>query len=173
MLNLSDELNKKGRSLIMGNVLVIAMMFLVAVWYYSILPEVIPTHFGFSGKPNRYGSKDTILIMPFLFSIAQLTFLIMFKFRFRMWRYLNVPIDLSRLDERKRAIAVNRYFELLLKFSLGLGLGLLLLEIGSFECMRIGRLVWWFYLLLFPIFFLIIPFMISYSKLNEELKREL
>ncbi|GEM_PF-4259703 len=105
--------------------------------------------------------------------MAQLTILIMFRFRFRMWRFLNVPIDLSKLDEKRRTIAVNRYFDLLLEFSLEMGLCLLLLEIGAFECMRIGELVWWYYLLLLPIFFLIIPFMIAYSKLNEELEREL
>ncbi len=168
-----DESEEGGRLLIVGNVLVIVLMFLVGIYYYLILPETVPMHFGFSGRPDRYGSKNEIMIIPFLLSITQLTFLIMFKFRFRMWRFLNVPIDLSKLDERRRAIAVNRYFELLLRFSFGLGLCLLLLEVGSFECMKIGRLTWWYYVLLLPIFLLIIPFMISYSRLNEELKQEL
>jgi len=153
MLSQSEELSERGRLLIVANVAVIVLMFLVAMYYYQLLPEVVPMHFGLGGKPDRYGSKDEILIIPLGFSMASLTLLIMFKFRFKMWKYLNVPIDLNKLDEERRAIAVNRYFELLLEFSLGLGLCLLLLEIGVLECVRIGKITWWFYLLattLFP-----------------------
>ncbi len=170
---ISEELSEKGRLLVVGNVLVVILMFLVAFYYYLILPEVIPTHFSFGGKPDRYGSKDWILIMPFLFSMAQITILILTRYRFRTWKLLNVPIDLNKLDEKKRVTAINRYFEFLLMFSLELGLCLLLLEIGMFECIKMGKLALWFYLLLIPIFLLIIPYAISYSKLNEKLKREI
>ncbi len=156
--------------LIAGNVAVIILMFIVAVYYYSILPERIPTHFGLGGKPDRYGSKDELFLISFLFSTAQILILTVYKFRFKIWRYLNLPIDLKRLDEEKRRIAIDRYFELLLKFFLALGFCLLVLEICVFECMKTGRMSWWFYLSLFPILVLVFPFMVAYYRLEEELK---
>ncbi|HEX3643041.1 MAG TPA: DUF1648 domain-containing protein [Ktedonobacteraceae bacterium] len=36
----------------------------VTVWGYITLPAVIPTHYGFSGAPNAYGSKGSLLTLP-------------------------------------------------------------------------------------------------------------
>ncbi len=37
---------------------------------YSRLPEIIPIHFDISMKPDDYGSKSTILILPAIISIV-------------------------------------------------------------------------------------------------------
>lgn len=34
------------------------------IYFSPMLPETIPTHFGFSGEPDAWGSKTTLLILP-------------------------------------------------------------------------------------------------------------
>src|SRR5262245_11993508 len=43
-----------------GLILLIA----ISVIYWQALPEAVPTHFGFAGKPDAWGSRNTILILP-------------------------------------------------------------------------------------------------------------
>jgi uncharacterized membrane protein len=45
---------------VLGLIAVIAM----TVWGYFALPAVIPTHYGFSGAPNAYGGKGSLLPLP-------------------------------------------------------------------------------------------------------------
>jgi len=47
---------------VLGLIAVIAM----TVWGYSVLPAIIPTHYGLSGAPNAYGGKASLLILPIL-----------------------------------------------------------------------------------------------------------
>lgn len=42
----------------------IVILIAVTVWGYFALPAVIPTHFGFSGAPNAYGGKGSLLALP-------------------------------------------------------------------------------------------------------------
>src|SRR6266699_4466735 len=44
----------------LGLIALIAM----TVWGYFALPAVIPTHYGFSGAPNAYGGKGSLLTLP-------------------------------------------------------------------------------------------------------------
>jgi uncharacterized membrane protein len=49
-------------------------IFLVAMWGLTIfailkLPEIIPVHFNFSGQPDAYGNKLTLLTLPLLGTI--------------------------------------------------------------------------------------------------------
>jgi len=39
------------------------MIFFIA-WYWSSLPEEIPTHFSISGAPDGWGGKSTLLVLP-------------------------------------------------------------------------------------------------------------
>lgn len=34
------------------------------VYFWPLLPETIPTHFGFSGAPDDWGSKNTLFLLP-------------------------------------------------------------------------------------------------------------
>jgi uncharacterized membrane protein len=41
---------------------------------FSKLPEIIPTHFGFAGKPDSFGSRNTVWILP---AVSTILFLIL------------------------------------------------------------------------------------------------
>src|SRR5688500_2998469 len=50
------------------------MVFLVIMWGLTVfaimkLPEIIPLHFNFSGQPDYYGDKKTLLFLPALGTI--------------------------------------------------------------------------------------------------------
>ncbi|MEO7522596.1 MAG: DUF1648 domain-containing protein [Ferruginibacter sp.] len=58
--------------------LLLLFMWCLLLFVYFKLPKIIPTHFGASGKPNDYGRKETLLLIPILgtilfFALAQLS----------------------------------------------------------------------------------------------------
>lgn len=58
-------------------IFLIALTFILAIYSYPKLPEKIPTHWNSAGEIDNYGSKNTILIIPFvLLGIYLLFFLI-------------------------------------------------------------------------------------------------
>ncbi|MCX6209744.1 MAG: DUF1648 domain-containing protein [Bacteroidetes bacterium] len=53
--------------------------FFILLWCISItefvyLPDIIPIHFDFAGKPDNYGSKFTLFILPFIISLVFILF---------------------------------------------------------------------------------------------------
>jgi len=180
MLAKPESLSRKGKLLAAANLLLIVLMFSIAAYYHSVLPEKVPTHFGIEGKPNVYGSKDSLLMLPFAFSIAQVIILAIVKLRFTLvnkYPYMiNLPAfyaNLTKLPVDKRGKWVNRYFEALLLFSLGIGIYLAILELSIYEGVRNQSLPIWFYPYVFVVFFMLIPFFAILAKLNREMEKEL
>ena len=56
-----------------------AFLFGYAIYWYSKLPETIPSHFDFKGNVDSYGSKGTIFMLPIigLFVYGLLTVLVL------------------------------------------------------------------------------------------------
>ena len=44
---------------------------LVVGLYWADLPDHIPTHFGFDGRPDGFGSRANLLILPLVFMLVQ------------------------------------------------------------------------------------------------------
>ena len=59
----------------------------ITVWGYITLPATIPTHYGLSGAPNAYGSKESLLILP----IVSILLTILLTFLARNPRIYNYP----------------------------------------------------------------------------------
>jgi uncharacterized membrane protein len=57
---------RTGRDIALQGIALLGLVgqFAVTAWYWSRLPERIPTHFGFDGQPDRWGSRATILALP-------------------------------------------------------------------------------------------------------------
>lgn len=68
--------------------LFVAIGLALAIGYYPGLPEQIPTHFGPSGEADKFGSKNTIFLLPVmsLVLVAGFIFLMQFPHKFN---YLN------------------------------------------------------------------------------------
>lgn len=64
---------------IFGGLGVLIMIFYI-VWYWSSLPEVIPTHFGSSGAPDGWGAKSTLLVLPAISLVIYIGLTILSKY---------------------------------------------------------------------------------------------
>lgn len=47
---------------VLGMITIVAITF----WAWSTLPAIVPTHYSLSGRPNAYGGKGFLLVMPVL-----------------------------------------------------------------------------------------------------------
>lgn len=50
--------------------LILSMPLFYAMYIYDALPETIPTHFNIEGKPDGFGSKDSIYLAPIILGIV-------------------------------------------------------------------------------------------------------
>ncbi len=158
---------------------VIAFWVLALATYYQ-LPEVIPTHFGLSGRPTSYGPSWTVFILPPAFSISPLIIMLIVRYRFKLVNehpfLINLPAFYTYLPyirPERRSFWVNRYFGLLLAFGTGLTYYLLALEYGICEALIIGKTPSW----LLPValglpVMMIIVLMYYLFRLSKEMKKE-
>lgn len=53
---------------------------ILLIKYWPSLPSTIPTHFGFSGKPDSFGGKGTLFIMPIILLVLYFGLTILSRF---------------------------------------------------------------------------------------------
>lgn len=53
-----------NRILLIIQIILIIFLWGFTIFHFSDLPKIIPQHYGIDGKPNIYGNKNTILILP-------------------------------------------------------------------------------------------------------------
>jgi uncharacterized membrane protein len=88
---------------------VVALLaFAVRVW--PELPATVPTHFGFSGEPDRWGSRAWLLVLP---AMATLLFVVLTLLE-RAPQIYNYPIEVSSTNA-PRVYVIGRQLVLSLK----------------------------------------------------------
>ncbi len=161
-------------------VLIFLGMWLLGFYAYQMLPEKVPVHFGLNGNPVKYGNKITFFIIPLTFSLTPLFILFITRYRFSLitkYPYLiKLPaffMKIYQLPEEKRALLINKYFEVLLIFGTALSFTLFLIELGIFLGMISGRLPFWFLpVSIFLPLLLTFLFILNLAKLSKEIERE-
>lgn len=88
---------------------------LIASWMFVIinynnLPDVIATHFDGFGKPNGYGSKNTIWLIPIIFTLLSTGFILGSKHQ----NLINFPKRELSLQEKNSNLKVMLFTALLL-----------------------------------------------------------
>ncbi|AAB91073.1 MULTISPECIES: DUF1648 domain-containing protein [Archaeoglobus] len=181
-MNISPSpLTDTGKALLRLNLIAIALLWLYPLLTYSQLPETVPTHFGAGGEPDRFGSREELLILPAVFSIAPAIILIITKLRFtlinRYPQFINLPafyMNIGKIREERRSYWVNRYFEPVLLLSLILSAGFLGMEYAIFHATLSGELPLLFYIIL--IFVIAAPLFIFFlylSMISAQMSREI
>jgi uncharacterized membrane protein len=56
---------------------ILPFIYLAFIW--GTLPEIVPTHFGIDGKPDHFGAKQQLLIVPILLSVMSIGIYFLFK----------------------------------------------------------------------------------------------
>lgn len=92
--------------------LFVTLGFALAIGYYSDLPEQIPTHFNASGEADKFGSKNTIFLMPVLslVLVGGLIWLAQFPHKFN---YLNKITPENAAFEYRRMRTMLRVLNVL------------------------------------------------------------
>jgi hypothetical protein len=172
-------LSTSGRVLIFIMLMLLVLIWGISLYAYYTLPERVPTHFGFSGKPDSFGTKNTFLFLPIAFSIAPSIFLLVIRFRFSLinkYPYLiNLPafFAIVELPSERRPYWLNRYFELVLLLGVALAVFLLVILLGIFRGTLDGEMPSWFSALALVLpFGLIVPFIFALRSLSIEMRKE-
>ena len=76
--------------------ILIATLSIIAMWLYlwnmwDEIPNIVPTHFGFSGAPDRFGSKSSLFALPIISLIMHILLVILSK----MPQYFNYPVKVT------------------------------------------------------------------------------
>ncbi|MFY1048310.1 DUF1648 domain-containing protein [Chryseobacterium sp. GP-SGM7] len=86
------------------NLLLVLFLWIYTFRMYKKLPEKIPTHFDFEGKPDHFGKKKMAFLLPVLSSI----FYVAFFFITQNPESGNFPIELTKANYE------NQYFIMIL-----------------------------------------------------------
>lgn len=172
--------SRRGRTLTLLTILGLIGIWSIWLNFYQSIPEIVQTNFGGNGGPTTLKSIWSLLILPFVFSIAPLLILFLSRQRFTLvnnYPYLiNIPgffKYLYKLPKEKRNDWVNHYFEGILGLGAFLSLYLMLIEYGIYTIIRTGRLPSWF----IPVgisapLLIFVPWVLYMTKLNRDLEKE-
>lgn len=88
-INLPLTLKDKVLILISTVPIIFVLVYLNVIW--SDIPEIIPTHFGFSGVPDDFGSKKSL----FIIIIISISLHMLFALLSKIPQYYNYPVSVT------------------------------------------------------------------------------
>src|ERR1700722_9506305 len=110
MLNKSErpvikiELTTADKMAEVIGVLVLVTFWAVTLFYYSKLPDTIPTHYNISGQADDHGSKTTILLLPVVGTILFLALTFVNRFP----RSFNYPTPITAENAKSQYTTATR-----------------------------------------------------------------
>jgi uncharacterized membrane protein len=93
--------------------LTIIILWVLTIWSYFKLPDIIPIHYDNSGNPDNYGDRLTIFILPLVASVIFAGMTIISKFP----HVFNYPVDITKENALKQYANAIRLLRIL-KFSI-------------------------------------------------------
>jgi len=67
-------------------------LLVISIYWWPQLPAIIPTHFGFDGTPNAFGSKNTLWLLPAIQLFIVLFTLVLSRYP---WAF-NYPVRITQ-----------------------------------------------------------------------------
>ena len=100
--------------------ILIATLSLIATWLYlwimwDKIPNIIPTHFGLSGDPDRFGNKNSLFALPIISSIMHILFVVLSKIPY----YFNYPVNVTE-ESAEALYKIGKQLILLLDMEIAL-----------------------------------------------------
>lgn len=79
---------------------IVAVLTLITLplYFYSQLPDTIPSHFNWSGTPDRYGAKNTIFLFPLIGIVAYFILAQVIKFP----HIFNYPVEITPENAKRQ-----------------------------------------------------------------------
>ncbi len=75
-------------------ILALCTSFFLLARYWSVLPEKIPTHFNFAGKPDGWGGKESLFILPVLGTFMYIIMKLLSKYP----QIYNYPVEITEAN---------------------------------------------------------------------------
>ena len=85
-------------------VVVAIVVWALIIWMVHQAPDIIPTHFDGSGKPNAYGSPAGVMIPCIIITIAGIVCMVVSYFP----RHINMPVKITNIRQVELTIASTR-----------------------------------------------------------------
>lgn len=79
----------------------------LGIWYYDRVPDQIPTHYGFDGQPDKFGSRAKLWLLPGL-GLAIYAFLTLINFRPEGFNFMVKITPENALRQYALATRLNR-----------------------------------------------------------------
>lgn len=101
-----------------------AWLFILVLWIFTLLnyqglPETIPIHYNAAGKPDGFGDRSSILVLPVIATIVIIALTILNNFP----HLFNYPIRITEKNARiqyTNATRMMRYLKIVLVFIFGI-----------------------------------------------------
>lgn len=74
------ERNQKIKYLELASLITVIFLWIIPIFFWSDIPEQVPTHFNFLGEPDSWGSKLSIFLLPIIGLVLYVGFIILGKF---------------------------------------------------------------------------------------------
>ena len=85
-------------------VLIAVIVWGLIIWMVHKAPDVVPTHFDGSGKPNAYGSPAKVTIPCIIITIAAIGCMVAAYFP----RHINIPVEIKNIRQVELTITCVR-----------------------------------------------------------------
>ena len=138
-----------------------ALIVLMGTWGYTIyhfnkLPDIIATHFDISGKPNGFGSKNTIWLLPVIISLVYILIYVLNRYPHK-FNYLTKITEQNAYRQYKLASRMMR----VILFNITIMFAYITFKEIDGAYTKSSALEWWFIPLLLgstiiPTFYMII-----------------
>ena len=96
------------------------------IWMIHQAPDIVPTHFDASGKPNAYGSPSGIAIPCIIITVVAIGLMVTAYFP----RHINMPFKITNIQQVKLAIRSVRVMGITLLL-MALAIAYMMLGMGS------------------------------------------
>lgn len=89
----------------------IVVLWAITIFFYSGLPDKIPTHYNLSGEPDSFGTKKTIIALPIIATVLFLFISMLNKYP----HIFNYPVKITEknaLAQYQNTLMMTRYLKL-------------------------------------------------------------
>jgi uncharacterized membrane protein len=104
------------------NLLLVVACWAIVFYYHPMLPEKIPTHYGFHGPPDAWGSKSTIFELSIIQTGLFLFLFILSLLVKRCPKIYNFPVDPKLLSHEGKEELYSMTRELILALGIDINL---------------------------------------------------
>jgi uncharacterized membrane protein len=86
------------QALVALSVVALVALIVTTAYWWAALPATIPTHFGIDGKPNAYGSKNSIWLLPGILLAITVAFSLLSRYP---WLF-NYPVTITEENAERQ-----------------------------------------------------------------------